>query len=94
MLAAKTDWAAYSTNGTIGSDLSKNNSSGFSALPGGGRSYNGTFYGQSFGGGWWSATEGGASRAYGSGFNYGIGNLNRSDGIKSCGFSVRLVRDN
>jgi len=34
-LAAKTDWVTYSTNGTIGSDLSKNNSSGFSALPGG-----------------------------------------------------------
>ena len=43
-LAAKTDWHTNLTAGTIGSDLTMNNSSGFSALPGGGRDYDGLFY--------------------------------------------------
>lgn len=36
-LAAKTDWATSTGIGVIGNDLSKNNSSGFTALPGGWR---------------------------------------------------------
>jgi uncharacterized protein (TIGR02145 family) len=42
-LAAKTDWTTNSDLGTIGNDLSKNNSSGFNALPGGWCSYFGEF---------------------------------------------------
>jgi uncharacterized protein (TIGR02145 family) len=92
-LAAKTDWVTYSTNGTIGSDLSKNNSSGFSALPGGYRYGDGNFYSQSYFGYWWSATEYLASFAYYRGLYGSYEYLHRNDYYKQNGFSLRLLRD-
>jgi uncharacterized protein (TIGR02145 family) len=91
-LAAKTDWSTTSTAGTIGCVLTKNNTSGFSALPGGYRgdidfSYQGYF------GCWWSASVDGSSfpcdrsiYSEGDSFNKGI------DG-EYVGKSVRLLRD-
>jgi uncharacterized protein (TIGR02145 family) len=93
-LAAKTDWYTYSTTGTIGCDLTKNNSSGFSALPGGYRRDDGTFYNQGVYGFWWSATENDASVACDHNLFYVSGSLDRGIDYKSCGYSVRLVRDN
>jgi len=99
-LAAKTDWWTNSTRGTIGCDLTMNNSSGFSALPGGYRGDDGAFSVQSVDGLWWSATEYGASaacyRCLGCGhdsLNNGYGHLIRFNLTKSCGFSIRLVKD-
>ena len=92
-LAAKTDWYANSTNGTIGSDLSKNNSSGFSALPGGSRSSFGFFSRQSSYGSWWGATEYDASYAYYQRLDYGYETLHWDIYNKQNGFSVRLLRD-
>jgi uncharacterized protein (TIGR02145 family) len=92
-LAAKTDWYSNSSAGTIGCDLTKNNSSGFSALPGGYRSSYGSFYYQSSNGYWWSATENDASHAYRRYLDLDSGYLYRSYAFKSYGFSVRLVRD-
>jgi len=43
LLASKTDRETCNDSGAIGSDLSKNNRSGFLALPGGVRLKNGTF---------------------------------------------------
>jgi uncharacterized protein (TIGR02145 family) len=34
-LASKTDWVNSTKSGAVGNDLSKNNTSGFTALPGG-----------------------------------------------------------
>lgn len=94
-LAAKTDWRTYSTiEVTIGSDLTKNNSSGFSALPGGYRDSGYMFYGQNSYGYWWSVTEGDASSAYYRNLNYVSAGLYRGSTYKSFGYSVRLVRDN
>jgi uncharacterized protein (TIGR02145 family) len=93
-LATKTDWNTYSTIGTIGCDLTKNNSSGFSALPGGFRYFNGNFYHQSDHGYWWSATEDYLSSTYYRYLYCVIDNLYRFYLSKSCGFSVRLLRDN
>jgi uncharacterized protein (TIGR02145 family) len=92
-LAAKTDWYSCSVAGTIGCDLTKNNSSGFSAFPGGSRSLSGDFYDQSIYGYWWSATESGASKACYRYLHCDSGYLYRLDLFKCCGFSVRLVRD-
>jgi uncharacterized protein (TIGR02145 family) len=97
-LAAKTDWSTYSNTGTIACDLTKNNSSGFSALPGGYRYWNGLFFSQSYYGVWWSATlkdfswdpNGFAWARY---LYYDDDYLIRSTNYKSCGYSVRLVRD-
>jgi uncharacterized protein (TIGR02145 family) len=93
-MAAKTDWIPYSSGeGTIGNDLTKNNSSGFSALPGGCRNYDGNFINLGFYGLWWGAIEQGASFAYYYGLYSDLYAIRRGYGLKSCGFSVRLVRD-
>jgi uncharacterized protein (TIGR02145 family) len=95
-LAAKTDWVSYSYTGVgcPGNNLTKNNSSGFSALPGGDRFLNGNFYDIGYYGFWWSATEDDASSAWYRYLGCGLNYLGRSGYVdKSCGFSVRLVRD-
>jgi uncharacterized protein (TIGR02145 family) len=80
-------------SGSIGNNLSTNNKSGFSALPGGYRHLDGMFYDQGFYGYWWSATEGGASDAYLRNLGFDNGSLSRYNSNKSGGLSVRLVRD-
>jgi uncharacterized protein (TIGR02145 family) len=92
-LAAKTDWSTYrAAPGTIGSDLTMNNSSGFSALPGG--FCEGPFESQSVYGIWWSTTEFDATDARYCWLNYDSEYMEMFYLIKSCGFSVRLLRDN
>ena len=58
-LASKTDWDwDYSTeSGAIGNDLTKNSTSGFTALSGGLRYNYGSFYSIGKFGYWWSFTE-------------------------------------
>jgi uncharacterized protein (TIGR02145 family) len=81
-------------SGSIGNNLSTNNKSGFSALPGGYRWTDGVFLNQSLGGRWWSATEYDASYSWYRNLNYDGNNLGRDYRYyKICGFSVRLVRD-
>jgi len=77
-------WESYG-NGT--------NESGFSALPGGSRGNDGGFYDRSGGGYWWSATELDASSAGSRSLRYYGEDLYRGNNDKSCGFSVRLLRD-
>jgi uncharacterized protein (TIGR02145 family) len=94
-LAAKKNWYANSTYGTIGSDLLKNNSSGFSALPGGLRTYAGIFFPQtqSAYGYWWSTTAYSVTYAGNRGLEYNSEGLGNYSNDKRCGFSVRLLRD-
>ena len=94
-MAAKTDWAANSDSGTIGNDLSKNNRSGFSALPGGFRLERGDFYDIGMHGYWWSATEYDDSRAWRRSLYYDKNRLESHYCTlhTGCGFSVRLLRD-
>jgi uncharacterized protein (TIGR02145 family) len=97
-LAAKTDWGSgpYGDAGSPCINLTKNNSSGFSALPGGFRQYWGAFARQNGDGGWWSATQSNADRAF---YRYLYPNFNYLDRVSSIGgfmcsgFSVRLVKD-
>jgi len=66
----------------------------FSALPGGYRDYDGTFLFQSFYGRWWSATEVDLWEAWLHDLHCSCDYLSRfSYYHKSCGFSVRLVKD-
>jgi uncharacterized protein (TIGR02145 family) len=92
-MATKTDWDTSSKAGGIGNDLSKNNASGFSALPGGSRSYEGIFAYLNLSGYWWSATESDATCAWGLNLIYARENLDVDCIPKSNGFSLRLVRD-
>jgi uncharacterized protein (TIGR02145 family) len=75
-----------------------NNSSGFSGLPGGYRSFFGTFTIGTFTiignyGGWWSATENSTANAWYRTLDYNNGGLNRTNSGKASGFSVRCLRD-
>jgi uncharacterized protein (TIGR02145 family) len=70
------------------------NRSGFSALPGGSRDYYDLFYYIGNCGYWWSATAYSASWAYYRFLSFNFSYLYSANFTKSCGFSVRLVRDN
>lgn len=69
------------------------NTSGFSGLPGGYRSYDGTFYVIGGFGFWWSSSEYNTNYAWSRGLNYSDSDLYRYDYSKKDGFSVRCVRD-
>jgi uncharacterized protein (TIGR02145 family) len=93
-MAAQANWYTSTYTGTIGNNLSTNNRSGFSALPGGYRDYDGYFTNVGYGGIWWSASENDVSDA----FYRSLGNTsehlyNGYFGIKSSGYSVRLMKD-
>jgi uncharacterized protein (TIGR02145 family) len=97
-LATQTDWLSTQTSeeGSIGNDLSKNNTSGFSALPGGFRNRNGNFGNLGSQGYWWSATEERATNAWNRRLVCCSTSANYPYGYpydKGWGFSVRLVRD-
>ncbi len=95
-LAAKKMWLETAFAGAPGNDLTKNNKSGFSALPGGFRGAGGVFLQIIQCGRWWSSTSENATLAYdryifsnSRGYDY----LIRTDSHKMCGFSVRLIKD-
>jgi uncharacterized protein (TIGR02145 family) len=93
-MATKTDWKRCVQTGAIGNDLSKNNASGFSALPAGYRLPDCNFHLQSLTGFWWSATERDASNGRSRNLFYVVVGLYTSYNEKeTCGFSVRLLRD-
>ena len=93
-MAATSGWTTYTTAGTVGNDQASNNSSGFSALPGGSRSsYNGAFVDVGDNGLWWSSMETLATYAF---FRYmlyvnSVVLGNYCD--KTTGLSVRCLRD-
>jgi uncharacterized protein (TIGR02145 family) len=94
--AATTNWSTFSSAGTIGCDLNNNNSSGFSALPGGDRNQydNGTFNNLGYYGSWWSGTESSLYLANIFGLYYNNNLVSYSDRTsKSNGYSVRCVKD-
>lgn len=67
--------------------------SGFSALPGGYRSYSGAFYDVGYGGYWWSSSEYSAASAWSRNLLYNSSEVCRYYYDKEFGFSVRCVRD-
>jgi uncharacterized protein (TIGR02145 family) len=69
------------------------NKIGFSGLPGGYRSFNGTFYDVGSFGYWWSSTEYSSTIAWVRDLNYYDASANGYY-FKELGFSVRCVRDN
>jgi len=94
-LAATTDWATYSSTGTVGNNPALNNATGFSALPGGYRISDGAFNYQGTNGHWWSCTETNTSLAWYRNMYYSNSYVGRANyGVKADGFSVRCVKDN
>ena len=70
-----------------------NNESSFSALPGGNRYGNGTFYDVGYYGYWWSSTEFNTTSAWYRYLLCSYADIFRSDYYEESGFSVRCVRD-
>jgi len=98
-LAAKTGWETNNKTGTIGNSLQENNSSGFSALPGGYHDYNIFSWAMfSYIGGigyWWSATENPDMnyQAFCRTLYAGLDAFYKNSESKGYGFSVRIVQD-
>lgn len=69
------------------------NESGFSGLPGGTRSYNGTFTNIGGTGYWWSSTESNTREAWYRRLFHAYGSVLRDYLEKPLGFSVRCLRD-
>ena len=94
-LAASINWNTDSGTGVIGNNLSLNNKSGFTSLPGGFRDFSsGTFNTVGDLGFWWSITEYASSYAWYRTLLYFTAYMFRSNTDKAPGFSVRCVRDN
>ncbi|MEI6753775.1 MAG: FISUMP domain-containing protein [Paludibacter sp.] len=97
-LAATTNWTTSTGLGAIGNDLIKNNSSGFSALPGGWRSWNNNSYTEVGTAGYWMSTS--ISTTASTNIMYRSLNYSSKAGVitnyqsKSNGYSVRCIRDN
>lgn len=97
-LASATGWEdAYNSQGAIGNKNTAydayRNKSGFSALPGGYRSYDGGFGLIGLLGFWWSSTEYSTNNASDRSLSCTGGGVGRSYGGKDYGFSVRCLRD-
>ena len=92
-MAAKTDWLSGTEPGAVGNDVSTNNATGFSALPGGIRYYDGNFDGQGIDASWWSSTQADGSSGYYLYLYHNYSDLSGSDYGKPYGYSVRLLRD-
>ncbi len=94
-MATKTDWLTDTTQGNTGCELTNNNKSGFSGLPGGCRGFDVEFYDLGRIGNWWSTTEDDAipERAWFRYLYYRFSFLYRYSTYKSFGFSVRLIKD-
>ena len=98
-LAAKTDWAFSDDALSVGYDLSQNNSSGFTALPGGCRfifdeNHNvGGFVNTVVSGLWWSSDESNVGNAFYRAISVSYDEMYRGYNYKGCGFSVRCVKD-
>ncbi len=91
-MAAKTDWLTSRGTGVVGSNIQSNNSTGFSALPGGFR-YTGGFVTIGRVGIFWSSTESGVSVARIRSLDYLCDDIRSDHFSKKFGFSVRLLRD-
>jgi len=94
-VAATSGWVESSLAGSIGNDLASNNSSGFTALPGGFRHYKGLFDYIGYYGFWWSSSEGesGSDNAWCRYLHSNSIDLNNIQYDKRKGLSVRCLRD-
>ena len=91
-MASTTGWYISINPGAIGNDLSLNNSSGFNAFPEGVRFSNGLFASLGYFAFFWSSSEYFSNHVWFRNMDYYLSNLDRSNGLKQSGFSVRFVR--
>jgi uncharacterized protein (TIGR02145 family) len=75
-------------------NIDATNESGFSALPGGYRVFNGTFFDNvNSNGYWWSFSQSDSTNAWLRSLDYDYYSVNRYNSLKRVGYSVRCLRD-
>lgn len=93
-LAAKTDWVQSPGTSAVGGNLALNNSTGFTALPGGCRNDDdGVFMLVDVNGVWWSSTEDFSGSAWNKNMYYTNSIVARNSSINNNGLSVRCIKD-
>jgi uncharacterized protein (TIGR02145 family) len=92
-LADTSVWEIDGTAGNAGNDQVSNNSSGFTALPGGYRSPVGVFYEYLVSGYWWNSTEVPISSAYFRYITFNSSYVISGSIYKQNGLSVRCLKD-
>ena len=92
-MAATSGWSIFSTSGTVGNDSGSNNSSGFSALPGGSRDLDGTFRYLGNDGVWWQNSKYSTEGAWSLGINFNSRFIYHGVAYMLSGYSVRCVKD-
>jgi uncharacterized protein (TIGR02145 family) len=96
-LASSTGWLSSAIEGSVGNTdfPDKRNATGFTAFPGGARNEVGQFTQIGVAGYWWSFTESNTNTANAIGRSLINSNysLNAGTTSKTCGFSVRCVKD-
>ena len=84
-LKATTLWNSPNTGAT--------NETGFTALPGGGRYTNGSYYDVGNYGSWWNSPENGSAYAWFMNMGYSSSNALSSSFYKTVGYSVRCIKN-
>jgi uncharacterized protein (TIGR02145 family) len=92
-IAATSDWTSWVDEGSVGNDLASNNTSGFEALPGGYRTFDGLFIGFEENTYWWSATEDVGGKAWYRDIFYYNNSVDRQTALKEFGFYIRCIKD-
>jgi uncharacterized protein (TIGR02145 family) len=92
-LAATTNWNTHSGTCAVGNNLSANNATGFTALPGGYCGPHGSFNQLSNFGWWWSSSEDLASSAWLRYIYYNGAEVYRGSYAESYSLSVRCLKD-
>jgi uncharacterized protein (TIGR02145 family) len=93
-LTGNTDWTLDTLKVAIGNDLSLNNASGFTALPGGRRYAIGSFNGMGKFGYFWNSNQYDTGTAFYQIMGYLNNEVEKSNFSKNYGYSVRCVKDN
>lgn len=92
-LASRTLWKGSSTPGGPGNNMSVNNSTNFTGLPGGGRyGTTGVFFSQSEAAFWWTREESTDIEAYYRGLFYGYSFFSNFVSSKNLGFGIRCIK--
>ncbi len=92
-VSAKNGWKESVSAGAVGNNPYKNNTTGFSARPGGYRFFDGGYFFFGDFGKWWSDTESDNSNAYYYYLFYDTDGFFKDNLGKNLGMSVRLVKD-
>ncbi len=92
-LASTSRWRSWSQPGYVGNDISSNNSSGFSALPGGHRYAFGNFSYIEETGFWWSSNQNNTESAYARDLEYCMQTPSTNFYDKNYGLSVRCIKN-